>query len=75
MIEQVAGDLAIDLSASWMVGDILNDVEAGNRAGCRTILIDNGNETQWVAGPMRQPDVIAPDWNAVADAVLEQVPA
>jgi phosphoglycolate phosphatase-like HAD superfamily hydrolase len=31
-----------------MIGDILNDVEAGRRVGCRTILIDNGNETEWV---------------------------
>ena len=30
-----------------MVGDILDDVEAGRRAGCRTVLLDNGNETEW----------------------------
>ena len=29
----------IDLAASWMVGDGLNDVQAGHAAGCRTILI------------------------------------
>jgi phosphoglycolate phosphatase-like HAD superfamily hydrolase len=38
-----------------MIGDILNDVEAGNRAGCQTIHIDNGNETKWVRGDYRQP--------------------
>ncbi|MGN6298603.1 MAG: D-glycero-alpha-D-manno-heptose-1,7-bisphosphate 7-phosphatase [Ginsengibacter sp.] len=48
----------IDLKRSWMVGDILNDVEAGNRAGCKTVLIDNGNETEWVEGPYRIPAVI-----------------
>ena len=36
---------------SWFIGDILNDVEAGHLAGCRTILIDNGNETQWQLSP------------------------
>jgi phosphoglycolate phosphatase-like HAD superfamily hydrolase len=41
-----------------MVGDILNDVEAGNRAGCKTVLIDNGNETEWLEGPYRIPAVI-----------------
>lgn len=51
-----AEELNIDLSRSWMIGDILNDVEAGNRAGCRTVLIDNGNETEWVKGPYREPD-------------------
>lgn len=32
----------IDLSASWMVGDRWRDVEAGERAGCRTAFIDYG---------------------------------
>ena len=34
----------IALARSWYVGDILADVEAGNRAGCRTVLIDLGTE-------------------------------
>lgn len=33
---------AIDLSASYMVGDRWRDVEAGRRAGCRTVFIDLG---------------------------------
>ena len=37
MLIQAAGDLAIDLGKSWMVGDASRDVEAGQRAGCRTI--------------------------------------
>jgi histidinol-phosphate phosphatase family protein len=48
----------IDLARSWMVGDILDDVEAGTRAGCRTVLIDNGNETEWRDGPFRHPDAV-----------------
>jgi D-glycero-D-manno-heptose 1,7-bisphosphate phosphatase len=32
----------IDLSASYMVGDRWSDAEAGERAGCRTIFLDNG---------------------------------
>ena len=55
----------IDLSASWLIGDILDDVEAGARAGCRTVLIDNGNETEWVHGPYREPHFMARD---LADA-------
>src|SRR5690606_33538868 len=47
MIYQASNDYNIELSQSWMIGDILHDVEAGNRAGCKTILIDNGNETEW----------------------------
>ena len=46
---------AIDLAQSWFVGDILDDIEAGARAGCRTVLIENGNETEWKRGPYRDP--------------------
>ncbi len=40
MLRQAAQELNIDLSQSWMIGDSACDVEAGTRAGCRTILID-----------------------------------
>ncbi len=56
MILQAAEEHQIDLENSWMIGDILNDVEAGKRAGCQTVLIDNGNETEWIAGEYRTPD-------------------
>lgn len=55
MLLKAAEELNIDLSASWMIGDILNDMDAGNRAGCRTILIDNGHETEWVLSEHRKP--------------------
>jgi FMN phosphatase YigB (HAD superfamily) len=45
----------MDPHRSWLVGDILDDIEAGNRAGCRTVLIDNGNETEWFMTPNRRP--------------------
>jgi D-glycero-D-manno-heptose 1,7-bisphosphate phosphatase len=47
LLYQAAAALRIDLWKSWVLGDILDDIEAGSRAGCRTILIDCGNETQW----------------------------
>lgn len=40
LILQAARELDIDLSQSWVVGDSLRDVEAGKRAGCRTILLE-----------------------------------
>lgn len=55
LLRTAAQRFAIDPHRSWMVGDILDDVEAGRRAGCRTILVDTGNETVWKAGPWRQP--------------------
>jgi len=39
MLLQAARELGIDLTRSWMIGDAARDVEAGARAGCRTILV------------------------------------
>ncbi|MCG2586864.1 HAD-IIIA family hydrolase [Massilia sp. TS11] len=61
LLLQAAADHDIDLASSWMVGDILDDVEAGHRAGCRSLLLDNGNETEWRRTALRLPDLIAPD--------------
>lgn len=55
LLQQAARDNNIDLAASWMIGDILNDAEAGNAAGCRSILFDNGNETEWLMNDERRP--------------------
>ena len=71
LLFQAASDLFINLKDSWMIGDILDDVEAGNRAGCRTILIDNGNETKWRKSPFRVPDFCA-DSLLTASRYIEQ---
>ena len=39
MLLQASRELDIDLSRSWMIGDSPADVEAGRRAGCRTIAL------------------------------------
>ncbi len=66
MLLRAAREHGIDLGASWMIGDILHDVEAGNRAGCRSLLIDKGSETEWRRGPQRMPTATATDLMAAA---------
>lgn len=58
MLLRAAREHDIDLAASWMIGDILNDVQAGKSAGCKTILVNNGHETEWVLTPERRPDFL-----------------
>lgn len=70
LIQRAAEELGIDLRLSWMVGDILNDVEAGNRAGCRTVLIDRGNETEWLTGPFRSPTGSATSLQQAAEFIV-----
>jgi D-glycero-D-manno-heptose 1,7-bisphosphate phosphatase len=55
LLRQAASSQGIDLGRSWMIGDTLDDVEAGRRAGCCTVLLDVGNETAWRLTPLRQP--------------------
>lgn len=69
MLLQAAKEHEIDLGASWMIGDILNDVEAGNRAGCRTVLINNGNETEWLEGEHRIPTIVSASINEASSII------
>ncbi len=39
MLLKAAKEMNIDLAASWMIGDSPRDIEAGKRAGCKTIRI------------------------------------
>jgi D-glycero-D-manno-heptose 1,7-bisphosphate phosphatase len=70
MLLKAAMEHDIDLERSWMIGDILNDVEAGNRAGCRTMLLNNGNETEWVLSSNRQPTYMCKSWREAAAIIV-----
>jgi histidinol-phosphate phosphatase family protein len=70
LLRQAALRDGVDLAASWMVGDILDDVEAGRRAGARTVLLDVGHETEWRRGRFRTPTVTVTDWDGVCTAIL-----
>lgn len=72
MLRAAAADLAFDLSEAWLIGDILDDVEAGHRAGCRTVLVDNGHETEWRPGPGREPHFVVPTLEDAAATVLRE---
>lgn len=53
MLLDAARDHAIDLAASWMIGDTESDIEAGHAAGCRAALVA-ANE-----GRQSQADIVA----------------
>lgn len=66
LLLRAADKHGINLAQSWFIGDILNDVEAGRRAGCKTVLIDNGNETEWQMSQQRSPHHIVNDLTEAA---------
>jgi len=71
LIERAAREHGVDLASSWMVGDILDDIEAGNRAGCRAILADCGNETEWQATPARVPYAFVTNLRDAAQMIVD----
>ena len=70
MLIRAARAHRIDLATSWMVGDTLDDVEAGRRAGCRTLLLNTGGETEWRRSPLRTPHARCNGWDAVTPLIL-----
>ncbi len=70
MLIRAARAHRIDLAASWMVGDTLDDIEAGRRAGCRTLLLNTGSETEWRRSALRTPHARCTRWDAVTPLIL-----
>ena len=71
MLKLAALAHGLDLQRSWMVGDILDDVEAGHRAGCRSVLLDRGGETEWKRSELRVPEHVCTDLGEAADFILQ----
>jgi len=62
MILEAARQWGVVLDRSYVIGDSARDVEAGRRAGCRTILVGSG--------PTCEADACARDLAEAADRVL-----
>jgi histidinol-phosphate phosphatase family protein len=39
LIKQAINEFSIDASKSWMIGDSITDIQAGEKAGCETIFL------------------------------------
>lgn len=72
LLLDAAKELGIDLASSWMVGDGLNDIEAGKAAGCRTILVSKLKMDQverFFGTANIEPDFIAKDLAKALDII------
>jgi D-glycero-D-manno-heptose 1,7-bisphosphate phosphatase len=66
LLVAAAHDHDIDLARSFMVGDRWRDIEAGRRAGCKTVLVDHG----WAERPADRPDAVVRDLPSAAWWIL-----
>ena len=53
LLVAAAAEHGISLGASYLIGDLWRDIEAGQRAGCRTVWLDSGYAER---GPAAPPD-------------------
>ena len=60
MLLKAAEEMDLDLDQSWCVGNSSSDIEAGLRAGCKTILIDLPSRRQQL-----KPSDPRPDYKAI----------
>ena len=70
MLLRAATDLELDLTASWMIGDLISDVLAGRNAGCRSILLESGKSARADAHAFVGEFLTVPDLAAAADSIL-----
>ena len=61
MLERAVHELGIDPGKSYFVGDRLTDIEAGQRIGCRTVLIPEHPEQH---EKERRASLVKPDFEA-----------
>jgi D-glycero-D-manno-heptose 1,7-bisphosphate phosphatase len=67
LLLEAANDYAIDLNNSIMIGDRWKDIEAGQRAGCKTIWL---NQYYAEKSPEKSPDFIATALREAVDWIL-----
>lgn len=74
LLEQAATDLNLDLSRSFMVGDRWSDLECGQRAGARPILVLTGygrGELEYIGSEkVTQPILIAEDLLKAVEQII-----
>lgn len=75
LLFRAAAEHGYDLARSWLIGDILDDIEAGRSAGCRTVLLDVGSETEWKPGIWREPHFTAVSLKEAAEHIVGYVEA
>lgn len=61
LLRRAAAEHALDLSASWMIGDREGDILCGRNAACSTIWLRN----DMFSVPEDLPDFIANDWSEI----------
>jgi D-glycero-D-manno-heptose 1,7-bisphosphate phosphatase len=78
MLHEAAGDFQIDLTASFIIGDKIADIEAGLAAGCRPLLVRTGygvaEAVSLPVGVHSYDDILAAARAILSECELDGVP-
>jgi D-glycero-D-manno-heptose 1,7-bisphosphate phosphatase len=73
MLQESAAAFDLDLKSSFMVGNRLSDVQAGQAAGCQTILLNLRVPPEELEASVQLASFTAHDWSSAKDWILEQI--
>lgn len=71
MLLEAARWYNLDLTRSWMIGDRMTDVEAGHRAGCRSVLV--GTQESPEHPVFDPPEIQAPNLLVAAHEIIARL--
>ncbi len=78
MLRRAAREHGVELGSSWMVGDMITDVETGHAAGARGIMLRTGYGRGQIAYRRHlwrvEPDLICDDLLEAARAIVAALP-
>lgn len=73
MLITASRDLNIDLLRSYMVGDILKDIQAGKNAGTKSVLVKSGHGLKTLEEDLRNGEGNIPSENSGPDYIAEDI--
>ena len=74
LLKKIENKYKLNLKGAWLIGDDSTDIQAGNKAGCRTILISaNKSSDKFNRKKRNSPDYISKDlYTAVTSIILNE---
>ncbi len=76
MLKRAERDLKLDLKCSFLIGDKMSDIEAGYRAGCKTLLVLTGQgngESKKISEMDIKPNYISKDLFTAIQIISENM--
>ena len=70
MLTRAEKELNINLKQSFIIGDKLSDIEAGKRAGCKTIMVRTGHGVEELKSKEIDCDYVADDLHDAVQHIL-----